>query len=152
MFWRITLQNKYLKAFMSQKAGAKSRGIGWELTFDQWMDFWGDDIDRRGQGRNNLQMQRFADAGPYALGNIRKGVPKQNGATASIVSQNRRTARAAKEHQKRLDAMMFEPSAPAYEDDPVCDDENTGNSYGNRITSSFPRSWQFAVMDGKGIA
>lgn len=146
------MQNKHLKAFKSQKAGAAARGIGWELTFDEWLSFWGNDIDRRGSGRNSLQMQRFADTGPYALGNIRKGVPAQNSATYSAMSQNRKAVRAAREHQKRLDAMMFAPSAPAYEDDPAEDENVTGNIYGNRLQSSFPRAWQFAPMDGKGHA
>lgn len=152
LFWRIPLQNKHLKAFKSQKAGAAARGIGWELTFEEWLSFWGNDIDRRGSGRNSLQMQRFADTGPYALGNIRKGVPAQNSATYSAMSQNRKAVRAAREHQKRLDAMMFAPSAPAYEDDPAEDENVTGNIYGNRLQSSFPRAWQFAPMDGKGHA
>lgn len=146
------MQNKHLKAFKSQKAGAAARGIGWELTFEEWLSFWGNDIDRRGSGRNSLQMQRFADTGPYALGNIRKGVPKQNSATYSAMHQNRKSEKAAREHQKRLDALMFAPSAPDYEDDPVNDEEVTGNIYGNRIKSSFPPAWQFATVSGRGHA
>lgn len=84
-------------AFRSQKANAKRRGIGWELTFDQWLEFWGDDLDKRGSGKDCLQMQRHEDTGPYAVGNIRKGKPKQNSATYSAMYQNRRTAKAAAE-------------------------------------------------------
>lgn len=60
-----------------------SRRIEWELTFEQWVEWWGDDIELRGQGSDNLQMQRINDTGPYALGNIVKGTPKQNTATAN---------------------------------------------------------------------
>lgn len=132
--------------------GAKWRGIGWELTFDQWLEFWGADLDRRGNGTDSLQMQRFADSGPYAVGNIRKGRPQQNVKTASAVRKNKASARAAAEHQKRLDAMMFAPSAPDPEFDLAGDDENTGNRHGNRVTTSFPRSWHFALATGKGDA
>lgn len=145
------MQNKYLSAFKTQKAGAARRGIGWELTFEQWLDFWGDDIDRRGSGRNSLQMQRPCDTGPYAVGNIRKGVPKQNSATLSAMHQNRKAARAAKEHQARLDAMMFAPSAPDA-DDPTDTLEATASEYGNGLRTSFPRSCQTAVMSGHGNA
>lgn len=69
---------KALKAYRNQKGGAKKRGIGWELTFKQWCEWWGDDIDRRGRGVDMLQMQRIHDKGPYALGNIVKGVPREN--------------------------------------------------------------------------
>lgn len=72
-----------LKKFQSQRSGAMTRRIGWELTFEQWLEWWGDDVDRRGRGPNDLQMQRINDAGPYALGNIVKGTPKQNAATAN---------------------------------------------------------------------
>ena len=75
--------NKYFKAYQSQKSGATARGIEWKLTFREWRDWWGDDIDKRGRGANQLQMQRFNDSGPYAIGNITKGTPKQNAATAA---------------------------------------------------------------------
>lgn len=88
-------EKKWKIAFQVQRQNAYRRGIGWELTYEQWREWWGDDIERRGTGECNLQMQRVADAGPYALGNIKKGTPKQNSATASIVRQNRACARAA---------------------------------------------------------
>ena len=46
-----------------QKCGAKKRGIGWELSFEQWLEFWGEDIDRRGSGANDLQMLSAAGLG-----------------------------------------------------------------------------------------
>ena len=75
--------------YLSQKRQAGRRGIGWELTFKQWLDWWGEDLENRGSRVWNLQMQRVADSGPYALGNIRKGDPKQNRLTRSIVTKNR---------------------------------------------------------------
>lgn len=69
---------KALQAYHSQRHNAKSRGIGWELTFKEWCDFWGEDIDRRGTRRDQLGMQRIMDSGPYRVGNIRKGHPRDN--------------------------------------------------------------------------
>ncbi len=69
---------KALAAYRSQKHNAARRGIGWELTFKQWCDWWGEDIERRGTRRGCLQMQRYMDRGPYALGNIKKGEPADN--------------------------------------------------------------------------
>ncbi len=34
--------------YYAQRKNAKQRGIGWELTFQQWLDWWGEDLDRRG--------------------------------------------------------------------------------------------------------
>ena len=78
-----TLKSQNLTKFLSQRSGARSRRIEWCLTFEEWLAWWGDDIGRRGRGKNNLQMQRLGDTGPYALGNIVKGTPKENTATAN---------------------------------------------------------------------
>ncbi|NIE67463.1 hypothetical protein [Burkholderia sp. Ax-1719] len=86
---------KHRIAFNVQRHNAKRRGIGWDLTFEQWIQWWGEDIERRGTGPCCLQMQRFGDSGPYALGNIKKGTPHQNSVTASIVRQNEACERAA---------------------------------------------------------
>lgn len=97
----------YREAFRKQRLDAKKRGINWCLTFDQWVEWWGEDIDNRGRGVNNLQMQRPADTGPYELGNIRKGYPKDNSKTYSATCANRRSAKAKEDHEKYLDALMF---------------------------------------------
>jgi hypothetical protein len=78
---------KAKQAYRNQKYGAKRRGIEWQLTFEQWLEFWGDDLPERGRGRHNLSMQRPCDSGPYALGNIRKGTPKDNGRTRAAMHQ-----------------------------------------------------------------
>jgi hypothetical protein len=104
-------------AYQAQRHHAKARGIGWEITFEEWLDWWGEDIDRRGTSPTSLQMQRFADAGPYKLGNIRKGVPKENSHTAMIVRQNKITAQAAIEHQRNLDRLMVEESGEKFQND-----------------------------------
>jgi hypothetical protein len=108
---------RYQQAYYTQKHNARLRGIEFLLTFKEWCDFWGEDIDRRGSGPNDLQMQRHADTGPYAIGNIRKGTPKQNSATAERMRRKRETEAAAAELQAALDRMMFEESMPERDDD-----------------------------------
>ena len=99
------------KAYREQKRNAKRRGIAFSLTFDEWMEFWGDDLKRRGRRWNNLQMQRMEDRGGYHAGNIRKGTPMQNSKTAAAMKAKRDAELAGRLVQERLDAAMFEPSA-----------------------------------------
>ena len=58
--------------YWNQKSTARARGIEFNLTFDQWKDWWGEDIDKRGIGEGKLVMARFNDEGAYELGNIKK--------------------------------------------------------------------------------
>lgn len=114
---------KELKAkFASQKNGAKSRGIEWQLTFQEWLDWWGDDIARRGSGHDCLQMQRYGDQGPYAIGNIKKGHPRDNTSTWVRVQKNKKSNKAKLEHEQWLDALMNLPSKeePDPEPEQVC--------------------------------
>lgn len=76
------------KRYKQQRNQARTRGIGWELTFQQWLDWWGADLGRRGRGAMCLQMQRIGDIGPYALDNIRKGTPHRNALTRTISTKN----------------------------------------------------------------
>jgi hypothetical protein len=75
--------------FQQQRANARYRGIEWELTFKEWVDWWGDDYARRGVRADQLCMQRVADVGPYSLDNIRKGHPRDNIKTREIVRRNK---------------------------------------------------------------
>lgn len=110
------------KRYHSQRNGAKKRGIEWRLTFREWLDWWGEDLDRRGSGRDQLQMQRKLDSGPYALGNIVKGVPRQNVRTWQTVRRNVRAAAAKSAHEAALDAAPTreaDESDFAFEDEPI---------------------------------
>lgn len=102
---------KALQAYRSQKHNANRRGIGWELTFKEWCDFWGDDIDRRGRGGNQLGMQRILDSGPYKLGNIIKGHPRDNINTRWAVAG------------RRADATIVVPGMGKGAIDPLVDDD-----------------------------
>jgi hypothetical protein len=95
------------RQYAAQKHGAKLRGIGWQLTFAEWLEWWGADLERRGRHHDSLQMQRIADQGPYALGNIRKGHPKDNSKTMSNALANRKAAKAKRDHEAYLDALQW---------------------------------------------
>lgn len=63
----------FRKAYRTQKSGASKRGIEWLFTsFEQWLEWWGDDIYNRGHCRGQLVMARYNDIGPYHPGNVRK--------------------------------------------------------------------------------
>jgi hypothetical protein len=107
------------EAYKAQRANARRRGIAWDLTFDQWLAWWGADLVRRGVGPDRLQMQRIGDAGPYALGNIRKGYPRDNMRTYSIVCANRRAGALKADAERARDVL------PVVSDEP--EDEMTEN-------------------------
>lgn len=60
------------QAFNMQRYGAQARGIVWELTYEEWWNWW--QIDNRwtnrGAGPEQLVMCRKGDVGPYSLDNI----------------------------------------------------------------------------------
>lgn len=58
-------------AWSHHKAGAKRRGIGFELSFIDWWSLWEPHFANRGRGRHKLVMCRTGDKGPYAIGNVR---------------------------------------------------------------------------------
>ena len=106
------MSDRYKRAYLAQKHGAAQRGIGWELTYEEWREWWGDDIHRRGTGHDQLQMQRYADAGPYALWNIKKGCPRDNMRTAGKGRRRNLCDRRRSDIEAALNAAMFAPSAP----------------------------------------
>ncbi len=66
------------RAFRAQQDNAATRGIGWELTFEQWWALWKDQYHLRGRTKGCLVMCRTGDKGPYAIGNVRIATIKEN--------------------------------------------------------------------------
>ena len=58
--------------YMQQRTRARGRGIQWDLTFEQWYEWWQatGHWDERGKGHGKYVMCRIGDAGPYAIDNI----------------------------------------------------------------------------------
>jgi hypothetical protein len=61
-----------------QKAVAKYRNIDWQLTYDEWISWWGEDIVNRGKGPGKLVMARNNDVGPYSIDNCKKITHSEN--------------------------------------------------------------------------
>ena len=65
--------------FCMQRYHAKLRNIEWDLSFEDWMSWWGDDLEKRGcKNSNDLVMARKGDVGPYSLDNIVKMTVSEN--------------------------------------------------------------------------
>jgi hypothetical protein len=95
-----------LQRYRVHKAKAKTRGIGFLLTFDEWYDWWlSNGIDKNTQppqsrtDPNVLCMCRINDTGPYQLGNIYCATRGQNSKDARAI--NPFTKRGANRHSAR---------------------------------------------------
>ena len=80
--WR--LKNKHRQAFNNQKANAKKRGIPFRFDYDQWLAWWGSDIERRGCHSGQLVMARHGDVGAYTPANVYK---EECGANSRLAAQ-----------------------------------------------------------------
>lgn len=58
-------------AYATHKAGAKSRGIEFDFTFEEWWAIWEPHYARRGVASDSMQMCRTRDEGAYRPGNVR---------------------------------------------------------------------------------
>lgn len=94
------------KKYHQQRRGAKGRGIAWEITFAEWLEWWGDDLDRRGRRFGQLSMQRIADSGPYRLDNIRKGRHARNAKTRSDMYRGAKSEKNKISHEEFLENLM----------------------------------------------
>lgn len=65
-------QNPEKHAYWGQRHTSKQRGVEFNLTFEEFVEFWGDDFERRGRGKKDLCMCRYGDTGAYEVGNIYK--------------------------------------------------------------------------------
>jgi hypothetical protein len=68
----------YKSKYHDQKHQAAKRGIDFKLTYEEWINWWGDDVVKRGNNADDLCMCRYNDVGSYELGNIYKDTRKNN--------------------------------------------------------------------------
>jgi hypothetical protein len=71
--WRVGFGHPLRQAYARHRWMAERRGIGFELTFFEWLTIWRDSghINERGQGRGRYCMARLRDQGVYVLGNVK---------------------------------------------------------------------------------
>ncbi len=74
--WKAANPKRY--AFLGQRHTSKQRGVVFNITFEEWRDWWGNDFHRRGKENDDLQMCRYGDEGPYEIGNIYKDTKANN--------------------------------------------------------------------------
>lgn len=72
-------------AFAGAKQRAKDRDIEWHLTFSQWWHLWRDRWSDK--PRISLVLARYADWGPYELGNCRVITRAENTAEGRHVTK-----------------------------------------------------------------
>lgn len=77
-FPHLPASHKLNQAYARAKGAAKQRGIDWQFTKDEWYDWWGEDIFKRGNKNDELQMCRYGDEGPYHPDNVFKGEAWRN--------------------------------------------------------------------------
>ena len=75
---RWQADNPKKAAYNYQKAAANRRGIEWCFSFDEWVEWWGSDFDRRGSFAGGLVMARFGDSAPYSVENCYKCTMAEN--------------------------------------------------------------------------
>ena len=68
----------YQVKFGTQRQNAKKRGIEFNFTYEEWINWWGADIDKRGKGKGKLVMARKGDTGPYHPNNVVKATQEEN--------------------------------------------------------------------------
>lgn len=117
-----TSQSQARRLYAGHKSGAKRRGIGFELTFEQWMGIWGDKLSQRGRRMDQLGMCRINDEGPYAVGNVYLGTPARNGASRRMALENRKG---------KDSRYVFVPSGKRDPIDPL--EEDTDEAYLGRV-------------------
>lgn len=93
---RVDLRHRYLV----QRGDAKRRGIGFELTYDEWLDIWisSGHLHERGRRRGQYVMARFGDRGSYAVDNVKIVTTEAN------LSESNRGKTLTPEHRKRIGA------------------------------------------------
>lgn len=87
---RAEARDKYLR----HKNCAKQRGIEFDLTFDEWLEIWGDRLDQRGKRGGQYQMCRTRDEGAYRPGNVRIATVAENQEEAGDTKRRRNLVKA----------------------------------------------------------
>jgi hypothetical protein len=86
----IITRREAKRLYSSQRSGAKRRGIEFKFTFEQWLEAWGDNLDRRGNRAWDLVMCRINDEGTYEPGNVYIARPNRNHASRRMALENKR--------------------------------------------------------------
>lgn len=77
---KVRVRSDPLSRFKQQRWRALDRGVGWEMTFDEWMKVWLDSghWHERGIRAGGYVMGRKGDVGPYSVDNVQIIPHEQN--------------------------------------------------------------------------
>lgn len=75
---RWVANNRKRKAWLDQRATSKRRGVEFKLTYEEYVEFWGDDYHKKGRKMDQMCMGRYGDKGAYEVGNIYKCTNREN--------------------------------------------------------------------------
>lgn len=76
----LRAHGSFAQRYLYQRQAAFKRGVGWEITFPEWLEIWiasGQWINR-GSGIGKFCMARNGDIGPYKVGNVSIQLCTQN--------------------------------------------------------------------------
>ena len=90
------------------KANAKQRGLEFTLTYEQWLEIWGDELAEMGRCSGQKVMARTRDEVGYTLGNVRI-------ATVAETSQDRAVAYRVSRSQIPTKPLDYRKSLPKAE-------------------------------------
>lgn len=81
---RLRYHDQRLKATVN-------RGLGWEFTFETWLEWWQGTgkLAERGNRRGQYCMARYGDQGPYAPENVRCCTTDENNRERSITQKRK---------------------------------------------------------------
>lgn len=67
------MPKKYNTAYLAHKQNAAVRSIDFLLTYEEWLQIWEQSghLHERGCRKGQYCMARFGDKGPYAVGNVK---------------------------------------------------------------------------------
>lgn len=68
-----SITKEHYSKYSAHYKGAIYRGIPFQMTFEEWVQWWNTDNrwSNRGTGKNKLCMARLNDEGPYNISNVK---------------------------------------------------------------------------------
>ena len=79
---RKEYRNSWLRSpkgrFYQHRCNAQQRGVPFTLTFEEWINLWGDKYEKRGCKEGEYVMCRQGDVGAYEVGNVFIDTAKAN--------------------------------------------------------------------------
>jgi len=80
------MKNKLKTAYSDQKSNARMRGIGFNISFEEWLDIWvsSGHLQDRGRGSKKYCMARIGDLGNYEIGNVYISTGRDNVSLGNI--------------------------------------------------------------------